>query len=130
MNPVRDDYATATARRCVICDNEITGRTDKQWCSTKCRQRAWRTAKTTPVTPTVSSRPDTVYACPACDTRYIGEQRCPECNLWCRRLGPGAPCPHCYEPVVVDDILPQLALHHQASQATKIQARSAITVTA
>ncbi len=106
MNPVRDDYATASGSRCAICGAEITGRADKQWCSTTCRQRAWRAARAIPTTPTVTVRADTVYACPACDTRYIGEQRCPECNLSCRRLGPGGPCPHCYEAVAVDDIVP------------------------
>jgi len=29
----------------------------------------------------------------------------PECNLWCRRLGAGGPCPHCDERVVLSDIL-------------------------
>lgn len=102
---LRDGYATATAGRCVICDNEITGRADKQWCSTKCRQRAWRQAKAAPVAPTVAPRADTVYACPSCDTRYLGQQRCDDCNTWCVRLGPGSLCPCCAEPVSITDLL-------------------------
>lgn len=58
----------------------------------------------TPVEP-VAARADTVYQCPACDARYLGEQRCDECNTWCRRLGPGGPCPCCDEPVAITDLL-------------------------
>ncbi|MBY0396816.1 MAG: hypothetical protein K2X91_10160 [Thermoleophilia bacterium] len=32
-----------------------------------------------------------------------GERCCPECNLFCRRLGPGGKCPHCAEPVAADE---------------------------
>ena len=46
-----------------------------------------------------------LYACPACDARFLGEQRCPDCNTFARRLGPGGPCPHCDEPVAVSDLL-------------------------
>ena len=50
--------------------------------------------------PERSSRPTTVYLCPTCDARFLGEQRCPDCNTFARRLGPGGSCPHC------DDRLP------------------------
>jgi hypothetical protein len=49
--------------------------------------------------PTQPAKIDTVYECPQCQTRYLGTQRCDDCNTWCRRLGPGAHCPHC------DDLL-------------------------
>lgn len=29
----------------------------------------------------------------------------PDCNLFTRRLGPGGACPHCDEPVVLDDLV-------------------------
>jgi len=45
------------------------------------------------------------YQCPHCETRYLGEQRCPDCNTWCQRLGPGGPCPHCDELVAVSDLI-------------------------
>ena len=52
--------------------------------------------------PPRSPRPATVYECPSCETRYLGEQRCPDCGIFCRRVGPGGPCPHCDEPVALD----------------------------
>jgi len=53
-------------------------------------------------------RPATVYECPTCDARVLGTQRCPDCNVFCRRLGPGGPCPHCDEPVALADLLAPL----------------------
>jgi len=52
-----------------------------------------------------SARPDTtVYECPECEQRYLGVRRCDACNLFCRRIGPGALCPHCDEPVAHKDL--------------------------
>jgi len=53
----------------------------------------------------VPAKATTVYECDSCAQRYLGEQRCPDCNTWCRRIGPGGSCPHCDEPVAIDDIL-------------------------
>ncbi len=47
-----------------------------------------------------------VYECASCQARYPGIRRCPDCNLFCRRIGPGGPCPHCDEPVAHDDLRP------------------------
>jgi hypothetical protein len=47
----------------------------------------------------------TVYECPGCDGLYLGEQRCAECNQFCRAVGLGGACPHCEEPVRVADLL-------------------------
>jgi len=52
-----------------------------------------------------AARAATVYVCPSCDARFLGEQRCPDCGLFCRRVGPGGPCPHCEEPVALVDLL-------------------------
>ncbi len=32
------------------------------------------------------------------------ERRCPDCNLFTRRLGHGGRCPHCDEPVTLDEL--------------------------
>lgn len=101
MNPVRDGYATAS---CGLCGEPLTGRGDQQWCSTRCRQAAWRRNGAAPVAPVVVTKSDTVYECPSCETRYL-EQRCPDCNTFCRRLGAGGPCPHCDNLVVISDFL-------------------------
>ena len=46
-----------------------------------------------------------VYECPDCGERQAGTRRCPDCNLFMRRVGPGGSCPHCDEPVLVTDLL-------------------------
>ena len=45
-----------------------------------------------------------VYECPGCGERYAGLGRCPECNVFCRRLGPGGECPSCAEIVLVEEL--------------------------
>ena len=59
----------------------------------------------TPRRPTQPAKIDTVYECPQCQARYLGSQRCEDCNTWCRRLGPGGPCPHCDDLVAVTDLV-------------------------
>jgi DNA-directed RNA polymerase subunit RPC12/RpoP len=51
-----------------------------------------------------SRREHTVYECGDCGQRLLGEQRCGDCATFARRVGPGGPCPHCSEPVAVDDL--------------------------
>ena len=46
-----------------------------------------------------------VYECPECEERLLGERRCPECNLFCRSLGPGGECPCCGEPLAISDLI-------------------------
>lgn len=49
-------------------------------------------------------RGHTVYECPGCGERYLGQRRCEACGIFCSRIGPGGPCPHCAEPVAIQDI--------------------------
>jgi hypothetical protein len=49
-----------------------------------------------------------VYQCSECDARFLGQQRCEECGVFGRRLGPGGPCPHCDEVVAISDLLAEL----------------------
>jgi hypothetical protein len=102
VNTVRDD--TATTRACPVCASAFDPAGRQRFCSTGCRQAAWRTKQAAPVEPVVT-RSDTVYACPTCEARYLGQQRCDTCNTWCRRLGPGALCPCCDEPIAISDLL-------------------------
>jgi hypothetical protein len=39
-----------------------------------------------------------IYECPECETRYLDERRCPDCNLFTRRIGSGGSCPTATSP--------------------------------
>lgn len=107
-NPSRNDSVTIL---CPVCRRRRfvpNGR--KRVCSPACRQTAYRrrgaaTAAPLVIPPHRSRRDGTIYQCPACETCYLGNQRCDECGVFCRRVGPGGLCPHCSEPVAVADLL-------------------------
>lgn len=46
-----------------------------------------------------------VYACPDCQTRYLGQQRCDDCNTFAARLGPAGPCPDCDTLITLEELL-------------------------
>ena len=105
--PSRDDPATMT---CPICQTYFTPTGRQQYCGTPCRKTAFRRRHQTPSTTIVvpaarPRRPITVYECPSCGDRLLGEQRCHQCNAFTRRVGIGGPCPHCDEPVALSDLL-------------------------
>jgi hypothetical protein len=50
-------------------------------------------------------REQTVYECPVCQTRFLGEQRCPDCHRFCRALGLGGACPDCDTLLLVTELL-------------------------
>jgi len=93
---------------CPVCVRPFTPVGRQRVCSAACRQVAWRWRHPTtlPAIPSRAVRVATVYLCPSCETRFLGQQRCPDCGLFCRRVGPGGLCPHCDEPVALDDLLP------------------------
>ena len=84
---------------CPVCGQPYTPVGRQRVCSAACRQAAWR--RRHPRAPQAA----TVYECPSCDTRYLGQQRCADCGVFCRRVGPGGLCPHCDEPVTLADLL-------------------------
>ena len=104
-SPWRNDGVTIA---CPMCGRAFVPVGRKRHCSAACRQAAWRRRQ--PATPNVVSPPLpirvalSVYECPACELRLLGQQRCPECHLWARRLGLGGLCPHCDEPVTLADL--------------------------
>ena len=59
--------------------------------------------------PTAKShrRAVTVYQCPSCDTRTLGQQRCDDCNTFMRAIGIGGPCPECAAPIAVSELIAQ-----------------------
>jgi len=100
---------------CPVCQAAITS-ARARYCSDACKQRAYRLRQTDrlPVDLDVLAADlrsrralvaQTVYECPTCGTRFLGEQRCPDCHVFCRRLGLGGSCPHCDDPVTLAELL-------------------------
>jgi hypothetical protein len=108
---MRDGSAT-DLMACAACGRALAGADPRRrYCSAACRSRAHRRRRATGVAErALVRRPvtETVYACPGCEARHLGERRCPDCNLFCRSLGPGGACPCCDEPVAVADLVPDL----------------------
>lgn len=110
-SPSRNDGVTITGAvgaGCAVCGRRFRPVGRRRFCSDACRQAAFR--RRHPAAPVLLPGPHhpppaTVYECPVCGARYVGEQRCVECNVFCRRVGPGGPCPHCDEPVAVTDLI-------------------------
>ena len=112
---MRNDPPRAPERECAAaCGRRFVPNGRQRYCSDACRQRGFRRHQR-PVDELqlgLSARvPHTsiVYQCPECETRLLGEQRCEDCGVFARRLGPGAACPHCDEPVAFADLLAELA---------------------
>jgi hypothetical protein len=101
-------YDTVTARGtvpCAWCATPLTPTRRRRFCSGACKQAHWRARHTQAPEPATIARPDhTIYECPTCAQRYLGTQRCPDCNTFCHRIGPGGLCPHCDEPVAHTDL--------------------------
>ena len=103
------------ARRCPVCGSPI-GTARAQYCSPVCKQRAYRlrhvdlaasdtTARTKALRRQWRLVAQTLYECPLCEERYLGERRCPDCNRFCRSIGLGGACPHCDQPILVAELL-------------------------
>jgi hypothetical protein len=86
------------------------------FCSVACKQRAFRLRRQQVAVPEVSAVRQqlkrqqqvvahTVYECPGCQERLLGERRCPSCQLFCRALGVGGHCPECEQPILLADLL-------------------------
>jgi hypothetical protein len=107
VTPSRDDQATMA---CPVCRTRFTPAGRQRYCGAACRKTAFRRRhqdlSTTVVVPAAKPRQqNAIYQCPACGQRLHGEQRCPHCNIFARRISIGGPCPHCDELVAVTDLL-------------------------
>ena len=104
--PVRYDkrYDTGTST-CEWCGTSFPLSGRRNFCSDAHKQASYRARSRSRSAKAILIRTDaTVYQCPSCDQRYLGIQRCPDCNLFCSRIGPGGLCPHCNEPVAHTDL--------------------------
>jgi len=113
----RDASSTATQSRsgCLVCGDPLAD-ARARFCSPAHRQLAYRLRRRTPP---ISNEPDlrrqlqrqrrltahTVYECPQCEERFVGERRCPSCHLFGRSLGLGGHCPQCDQPSLLSDLL-------------------------
>ena len=111
-SPWRNDGVTIPGASCPVCGHPVPLVGRRRYCSATCRQAAWRQRHPVPLPPVPARlpRPATVYECPACGMRLLGEQRCADCGVFCRRIAPGGACPHCGDPVAVADLLPDSPL--------------------
>lgn len=103
------------AHTCPMCD-AVLSNTRATFCSVACKQRAFRMRHQQSAIPDeVMLRQQlkrqrvlamhTVYECPGCGERFVGERRCPSCQLFCRALGVGGRCPACDDPILLSDLL-------------------------
>jgi len=111
-SPRRNDNETTTP--CPVCGTPFTPNRRQRYCTPACRQAAWRARHPNPtsgptivVPPRTARRAITVYLCPECDTRTLGQQWCHDCHRPRTRLDLGGLCPHCDEPITISDITSQ-----------------------
>jgi hypothetical protein len=109
-NDIRNDNETTTA--CPTCATAFTPTRRQRYCTPACRQAAWRARNRTPppsivVPPRTPRRDITVYLCPNCDNRTLGEQWYHDCNRPCVRVDLGGLCPNCDHPITIRDITDQ-----------------------
>ena len=107
---------SVVSRACPVCGG--TPRSSRSvYCEkAACKQRAYRLRHQPQATvdPAVLRKQlkrlgrlvaHTVYECPSCSERFLGERRCPECHLFARSLGLGGSCPDCDTAILLADLL-------------------------
>ena len=102
---VSNDGRNDRTRPCAFCGEPFAPSGRRRYHSDACRVAAHRARRALALVPERLPRPATVYECPSCQVRYLGEQRCEDCNLFCRSLGPGGECPCCEELISVAQLL-------------------------
>ena len=106
----------SSSRTCPVCGTSVNTSARARYCSRACRQRGYRLRRVPAgdeVLANLATRlrrsqaivDHTVYECPRCDERYLGERRCDGCNLMCRNLGLGGRCLHCDDILLVSELM-------------------------
>ena len=105
--PSCHDAVTIT---CPVCKHHFTPTGRQKYCSDACRAAVYRRrrdANRPPVNLPKSQprRPITVYECDGCGNRSLGEQYCPDCSTFMRKIGLGGECPSCSEAVAISELV-------------------------
>jgi hypothetical protein len=101
---------------CPMCGRGFPSEGRGLYCGPTCRQRAYRPRHHQAKRPTQTHLADTlrrerrliaqtVYECPSCHERFLGQRRCGDCNLMCRKVGLGGECSGCAEILTITDLL-------------------------
>lgn len=109
QTPSCHDSVTMT---CPLCQSSFTPFGRQRYCSDACRAAAYRRRRDADRAPVVvpnsqPRKPITIYQCDGCGARALGEQRCEDCQTFMHRVGIGGSCPHCDEPVSIEELLGQ-----------------------
>ena len=107
--PSCHDSVTMT---CPLCQRSFTPIGRQKYCSDACRAAAYRRRRDAnrpalTIPKAQPRRPITVYECDSCGNRALGEQRCPDCSTFMRKIGLGGECPNCGEALTVTELLDQ-----------------------
>ena len=110
----RRDASRDAATRCLVCGKALPSRRAR-YCSRAHQQQAFRLRhQLSPPDPQRLRQElqrrravvaHTVYECPSCGERRVGERRCPDCQLYSRAVGLGGHCPECDTPILLTDLL-------------------------
>jgi hypothetical protein len=112
----RNAAASLELRTCPMCERTVPVQGRGTYCGPACRQRAFRLRRrqaNRPTHVTLTNRlrreqlliAQTVYECPSCSERFVGDRRCGECNRMCRKVGLGGECSACSEILTIADLL-------------------------
>jgi predicted RNA-binding Zn-ribbon protein involved in translation (DUF1610 family) len=110
--PMRDGSRDGSVG-CLVCGAALAS-TRARYCSRARQQRAFRLRQHTDVDLQHVRQKlqrhraliaHTVYECPSCGERSVGQRRCAECNLFSRTIGLGGHCPEREAPVLLVDLL-------------------------
>ena len=100
---------------CPVCGGTPPSRRSV-YCKKACKQLAYRLRhqRLATVDPVVLGKQlqrqrllvaHTVYECSSCGERFLGQRRCPDCNLYGRSVGLGGSCPDCETVILLADLL-------------------------
>jgi hypothetical protein len=101
-------------RGCLVCGAALAS-PRARYCSRAHQQRAFRLRHRTALADLQPLRRElqrrravvaqTIYECPGCGERLVGERRCPECHLFSRAIGLGGHCPECDAALLLVDLI-------------------------